>query len=134
MSYIKQNWLDRVVENPLRYSVENHEDGSITLTPLPGAIYEVGTPVNAEHMNHIEEGIGSIDEQIEYIKKNYLPSTHPSSSFGYNGSTGRITHNGNDVKVLNSANADNSTKWGGMNVRGGNYTSGASGFITFGTV
>lgn len=64
----------------------------------------------------------------------YLPTNHPSSSFGYNGSTGRITHNGNDVKVLNSANADNSTKWGGMQVRGGNYTSGASGFITFGTV
>lgn len=33
-----------------------------------------------------------------------------SAPFGYNGSTGRITHNGNDVKVLNSVATE---QWGG---------------------
>lgn len=61
----------------------------------------------------------------------YLPSTHPASSFGYNASTGRITHNNNDVKVLNSVNADNATKVNNMQVRGGSGLTGASGYITF---
>lgn len=61
----------------------------------------------------------------------YLPSTHPASSFGYNASTGRITHNNNDVKVLNSVNADNATKVNNMLVRGGSGLTGISGYITF---
>lgn len=61
----------------------------------------------------------------------YLPSTHPASSFGYNASTGRITHNNNDVKVLNSVNADNATKVNNMLVRGGSGLTGTSGYITF---
>lgn len=64
----------------------------------------------------------------------YLPTTHPSAPFGYNSGTGRITHNGNDVKVLNSVNADSAasaTKWNGMQMRAGAGLSGAAGYITF---
>lgn len=61
----------------------------------------------------------------------YLSTTHPSSSFGYNTGTGRITHNGNDVKVLNSVNAENATKVNNMQVRGGSGLTGASGYITY---
>ena len=61
----------------------------------------------------------------------YLPSDHASASFGYNSSTGRITHNSNDVKVLNSVNADNATKINNLQVRGGSGLTGASGYITF---
>lgn len=46
----------------------------------------------------------------------YLSNTHPSASFGYSSADGRIKHNGNDVKVLNSVNADTTTKWNGLSV------------------
>lgn len=64
----------------------------------------------------------------------YLPNNHASASFGYNASTGRITHNGNDVKVANSVNAEiagNATKVNNLQIRGGAGLSGASGYITF---
>lgn len=47
----------------------------------------------------------------DHSHSEYLLATHPSASFGYNSETGRITHNGNDVKVLNSTNAEKATKW-----------------------
>ena len=57
MSYTKNTWIDQDVERPKTYEVTNNQDGSITLTDSFGLVTELGTPVNAVNMNHIEDGI-----------------------------------------------------------------------------
>ena len=86
--------------------------------------WQENTPISVENLNNMDAGIKALDD-------GKLDKTHGSASFGYNSSTGRITHNGNDVKVLNSVNADNSAKISNLQVRGGAGLTGASGYITF---
>ena len=57
MAYTKQLWEDRIVEKPMTYMMATNEDGTVTLTPVPGTITNEGSKVNAERMNHIEQGI-----------------------------------------------------------------------------
>lgn len=82
------------------------------------------TPINSANLNNMDEGIKLLDDEK-------LPKNHASASFGYNASTGRITHNNNDVKVLNSVNSDNATKVNNMQIRGGAGLTGVSGYITY---
>lgn len=44
-------WVDRKVERPNTFVIQNNSDGTITLIPAPGTISEVGTPLNAENLN-----------------------------------------------------------------------------------
>jgi len=57
MAYTPTEWKDRVVEHPRTYTIQDNGDGTITLTPEPGTIYEPGTPVSAPNMNKIEQGL-----------------------------------------------------------------------------
>jgi hypothetical protein len=57
MAYTPTVWKDRVVEKPRTYVMQDNGDGTITLIPEPGTIYEPGTPVNAPNMNKIENGL-----------------------------------------------------------------------------
>lgn len=59
MTYSKKIWLDQDVERPKTYEVSENQDGSITLVDSFGAVNELGTPVNAANMNHIEDGIAA---------------------------------------------------------------------------
>lgn len=59
--YEKTNWLDQNVERPKTYEIIKNNDGSCTLLDSFGEVTELGTPVNAENMNHIEEGISILD-------------------------------------------------------------------------
>lgn len=61
MAYIKNNWVDQSVERPKTYEMTNNSDGSVTLIDSFGLVSELGTPVNADNMNHIEEGIEACD-------------------------------------------------------------------------
>ena len=61
MSYTKNTWVDQDVERPRTYEVTKNQDGSITLTDSFGLVQELGTPVNAVNMNHIEDGIEDLD-------------------------------------------------------------------------
>lgn len=61
MAYIKQEWKDEVLNGPEQYNITapgtNINGAEITLsTPITQA----GTPVTAERMNHIEDGIAGI--------------------------------------------------------------------------
>lgn len=70
MAYQKTVWKDQEVENPRTYSVRQNLDGTITLLDAFGEITEIGTPVNAENMNKIEQGIYDMQElafEIEYL-------------------------------------------------------------------
>ena len=55
MAYIKNNWVDR--EGTTRYFETVDNDGAKIFTPDYTQVTELGTPVNADNMNHIEEGI-----------------------------------------------------------------------------
>lgn len=61
MAYVKNIWVDQDVERPKTYEVTNNQDGSITLTDSFGIVTELGTPVNATNMNHIEDGLADTD-------------------------------------------------------------------------
>ena len=64
MAYVKQVWTDRQVEKPLTFNSTTNADGTITLSPAPGKITQAGTLVTADRMNHIENGIGSLDGSV----------------------------------------------------------------------
>lgn len=68
MVYQKTEWKDQNVESPRTYSVRQNLDGTITLLDAFGEITEVGTPVNAENMNNIENGIVQNESDISKRK------------------------------------------------------------------
>lgn len=59
MAYTKTEWKDQNVENPRTYSVRDNGDSTVTLMDAFGTVTELGTPVNAENMNKIEDGIAN---------------------------------------------------------------------------
>lgn len=62
--YEKQIWEDRSIEKPLTYYTSYNEDGTITLTPCTGEVYKEGSKHNAQRMNHIEEGIEELEQNL----------------------------------------------------------------------
>ena len=67
MTYVKNNWVDR--EGITRYFETIDEDGALIFTPDFTQITEMGTPVNADNMNHIEEGIDDHETRITKLEK-----------------------------------------------------------------
>ena len=70
MSYIKQTWVDQ--EGQVRYSETTDGDYKI-FTPNYEEVTEIGTPVNALHMNHIEDGIAQCYTDFENMIKAIYP-------------------------------------------------------------
>lgn len=64
MTYERINFVDQSVERPRTYEMTHNADGSITLTDSFGLVNELGTPINADTMNHIEDGIDSKQDQL----------------------------------------------------------------------
>ena len=79
MTYSKNVWKDQDVQRPRTYEVINNQDGSITLNDSFGVVTEIGTPVNATNMNHIENGIQANDIAIGAINDK-IPSSASSSN------------------------------------------------------
>lgn len=65
MPYDKQIWADRQVQNPMTFVLTNNADGTITLTPSPGAITNEGSLLVADRMNHMEDGISLVNDRID---------------------------------------------------------------------
>ena len=59
MAYQKTEWKDQNVENPRTYSMRDNGNDTVTLLDAFGTVTELGTPVNAENMNKIENGIAN---------------------------------------------------------------------------
>lgn len=57
MPYIKTTWTDRVVANPLTYTLQTNADGTTTLIPAEGTVSQTGTPITAATLNNMEDGI-----------------------------------------------------------------------------
>lgn len=68
MSYTRTAWTDHSVERPRTYMVTENPDGSITLTPAYGETINQGTPVNADNLNKIENGIYTLDKSLTAYK------------------------------------------------------------------
>lgn len=68
MTYIKNTWKDQEVERPRTYQMTNNADGSVTLIDDFGIVTELGTPVNADYMNHIEDGIEDHETRITSLE------------------------------------------------------------------
>lgn len=57
MAYEKQTWTNHVVEHEKRYVMVKNDDGTTTLIDAPGETVCEGTPQDADHFNHMENGI-----------------------------------------------------------------------------
>lgn len=73
MAYVKNTWVDQKVQRPKTYNFTTNDDGSTTLIDAFGNVEELGTPVNADNMNHIEEGLSNVgtwaySETVTYDK------------------------------------------------------------------
>lgn len=114
MAYIKNTWVDQDVERPKTYEVTNNQDGSITLTDSFGLVTELGTPVNALNMNHIEDGIDGCA-----IRKHNLTETFNLGEWvlGGTGDDEGIYKSLEDNNVGNAITDD--TKWEKVEMGGG---------------
>ena len=65
MAYIKKIWKNRIVEYPKRYTQSIVGDNLVILTPSPGTVTQEPTPLNAENLNHMEQGIADAHEGLE---------------------------------------------------------------------
>jgi hypothetical protein len=64
MAYNKRTWTDRTVERPLTFIMQDNGDGTTTLIPSEGSIITTGTPITADNLNNIENGIADHDTRI----------------------------------------------------------------------
>ena len=93
MAYVKQVWQDRVTEYPFRRKLypQGHdpEDGAeyADIVRAQGEVFAEGTPVTAERLNHMENGIFAKQDAINAQNKlpyayianvpTVLPNPHP---------------------------------------------------------
>ena len=69
MAYEKTNWQDHIVERPRTYRPIRNEDGTVTLDPAFGEVTQQGTPVNAAHLQRIEDELARQDLVDEKLQK-----------------------------------------------------------------
>lgn len=62
--YVPLDWKDHAVAHPRTYNMIHNEDGTVTLVPNEGEVYQQGTPLTAEHLNHMEQGIANNDARL----------------------------------------------------------------------
>lgn len=118
MAYVKNTWVDQDVERPKTYEMTNNADGSVTLIDSFGLVSEMGTPVNADNMNHIEEGIAGCA-----IRKYTSTETYEKGEW--------VTGIADDEKGIYESLTDNNygnpltdeTKWQKVELGGGSGTS-----------
>ena len=84
MPYEKTIWKNREVERPRTFEKIENPDGTITLVPAEGNIIEPGTPIIAENMNKIEQGIEDSHNAIDAHKADYEQHTPYAIATGTN--------------------------------------------------
>lgn len=113
MAYTKTEWKDQNVENPRTYSVRDNGDSTVTLMDAFGTVTELGTPVNAENMNKIENGIANA---VDKDSNQTITGTKV-----FNGASPiKLGKAGNTFTEVQFT-SDGSTRFGGLrNIREGN--------------
>lgn len=77
MTYVKNTWVDQ--EGQVRYT-ETTDDGYKIFTPNFEEVTEIGTPVNAANMNHIEDGIADCYDYVNTQITAMLETIYPVGS------------------------------------------------------
>lgn len=92
MPYQKTIWKNREVEKPRTYTMQDNGDGTYTLNPAEGTVIEAGTPIIAQTMQNIEDGIEEAYNQIDEINTNLSEYTLLSKSVVSADAKGAITN------------------------------------------
>lgn len=77
MAYVKNTWVDQ--EGQVRYT-ERVDGGYKIFTPNFEQVTEIGTPVNADNMNHIEDGIADCYDYVNTQITAMLETIYPVGS------------------------------------------------------
>lgn len=136
MAYTKTEWKDQNVENPRTYSVRDNGDSTVTLMDALGTVTELGTPVNAENMNKIENGIANaVDKDSNQtitgtkvfngaspIKLGKAGNTSTEVQFTSDGSTRlgglqNIREGSSDIMQMYAASKDGSSILGSIQIK-----------------
>lgn len=64
MAYVKTTWKNREVANPRTFTMVENQDGTVTLIPAEGQVFEEGTPIVAAVMNNIEDGVDTAHNNL----------------------------------------------------------------------
>lgn len=105
--YVKTKWEDRLVEFPNKYKDQN--DKEYIFTQVPGQVTKEGTPVMAEKLNNIENGIYNNQlfcYQLTLLSTNWTLNT-TTNLYEYNVIDENIT---NDIYVIVDLDIVNSQK------------------------
>lgn len=68
MTYNKTIWVDQEVKKERTYELINNSDGTTTIQDPPNNILTFGTPVNAQNLNNIENGIENHETRITFLE------------------------------------------------------------------
>lgn len=77
MAYVKNTWVDQAGQ--VRYT-ETEDDGYKIFTANYEEVTQLGTPVNADNMNHIEQGIYDCYAEIDAKINAMLQALYPIGS------------------------------------------------------
>ncbi|MBU5676761.1 hypothetical protein KQI88_10050 [Alkaliphilus sp. MSJ-5] len=100
--YIKIGWQDHISERPGTFREIQNQDGSVTHIPDEGEILQTGTPVSANKLNHMDEGIYQANRQAK-INRNDITSLAVEVAILKNAALNNFTDN---IFVVNFANLD----------------------------
>ena len=127
MAYLPNTWVDQNVQRPKTYNFTQNDDGSTTLIDAFGNVTELGTPVNADYMNHIENGIAGCAIRKYSTTETFIKGEWVQADLdGIQGLYESLTNNnlGNPLS--------DETKWKKVDLGGGGGTGG--GFSLFDVV
>ncbi|ADY54724.1 hypothetical protein Sgly_0358 [Syntrophobotulus glycolicus DSM 8271] len=114
--YAPLEWKNREVERPRTYELVENMDETVTLTPAEGAIIEPGTPIVANNMNHIEQGIADAHSALDTHLADYIKQP----------ATGTITRNGNAYTFSSTPALNSYTDFVGLVLKASADSTGAS--------
>ena len=84
-TYTPTTWVDEVpASSPLKYAITGDVEGEISASAqidLATAITTPGTPLNATNLNHIEQGLETVQEQANDLEPVYARATIAEFNF-----------------------------------------------------
>lgn len=113
-AYTPTIWEDEVPNtSPVKYSITGDSEGEISASAEIAVVSSItaGTPVNAENMNHIEEGISDAHDRLDDLESAVdtgtvlvpSPSTDHQASGVLASLQAAVTMNFGDVGFMNSS-------------------------------
>lgn len=75
-------WKDRQIERPNTFRMKTNPDGTITLVPVPGTVFQQGTALSAQTLNLMQDKIkqefNTVATQLAENVKLIISKTEPT--------------------------------------------------------